>query len=511
MKKILLATFLISAFSSFAQDPAPCTDLFFSEYIEGSSNNKGLELFNPTSGNINLSNYSIKIYFNGNPAVGSNFVPIGILAPGQTFTIVNASAGATLSALGDTTQGVASIVSFNGNDALELYNNTTLIDVIGVVGDTVTSWPVGTATTQNSTLVRKLPVQNGNVNWTGVADATYDTYLIDDFTHFGSHSYIPCPAGPLVADFDFTTACIGSATSFTNLSTGGTPGFTYAWDFGDATVSNLENPIHFFPIPGCYTVTLIVTDTLLADDTISQLVCVTPLDDPMVTTNDSVLCNTSFGMFLNADDTTGTWTGGPYVSDSGGGDGFFSTSSIPGGTYYAIYTTNGPCPNSDTVIITVPVSPTVTFTYTNVGLNFNFNSTATGTGLTYNWTVNGTPFSTLADPSFTFTGSGSYNVCVDVTSDSSCTGIDCQTIVITGIGEIMNETQISLFPNPANNTVNVSAPINTVIEIRNLAGQLVTGFTMSKDNTVIDIAAWPAGVYSVVADKTSAVKLVVVR
>ena len=37
------------------------TDLFISEYIEGSSNNKVIELYNGTGTAINLSNYSVKI------------------------------------------------------------------------------------------------------------------------------------------------------------------------------------------------------------------------------------------------------------------------------------------------------------------------------------------------------------------------------------------------------------------------------------------------------------------
>src|SRR6478735_253752 len=102
-KKTLLPVLFLVTFNVFSQDPAPCSRLFFSEIIEGSSNNKGLELFNPTSGNINLSDYTINIYFNGLTTLGSTFVPIGILPPGQTFTIVNTSSGATLSALGDTT------------------------------------------------------------------------------------------------------------------------------------------------------------------------------------------------------------------------------------------------------------------------------------------------------------------------------------------------------------------------------------------------------------------------
>ena len=44
---------------------AQCTDLFFSEYIEGSSNNKALEIYNPTNQEIDLSAYSISRYSNG--------------------------------------------------------------------------------------------------------------------------------------------------------------------------------------------------------------------------------------------------------------------------------------------------------------------------------------------------------------------------------------------------------------------------------------------------------------
>jgi PKD repeat protein len=513
MKRILLATFLISSLNGFTQGPPPCTDLFISEYIEGTSNNKAIELYNPTSNPIDLAGYNIKIYFNGSITSGSSFFPIGIIGAGQTFTIANSLSTIFTGPLPDTTVGGISITSFNGDDVVILFNDTTAIDIIGILGvDPGTNWPVlvGGATSE-FTLVRKPSVHNGYTSWTGSSDTSWVVHPQNTTTFFGSHTINTCPVLPVTADFNFTTACFGNATNFANTSYGGTPGFTYNWNFGDATTSSSENPSHIYLTSGCFTVQLIVTDTLLNDDTISQLVCVTALDDPMVTTNDSVLCNTSFGMFLNADDSSGTWGGGIYVADNTNGDGFFSSSAIPSGTYYAIYTTSGLCPNADTVIITVPVSPTVSFTYSNVGLNFNFNSTATGTGLTYNWTVNGTPFSTLADPTFTFTGSGSYNVCVDVSSDSSCTGIDCQTIVITGIGEMMNQTQIGLFPNPANNTVNIEAPINTIVEIRNLAGQLLTAFTMNKSNTIIDIATWPAGVYSVVADKTSAVKLVVVK
>ena len=43
------------------------TELFFSEYIEGSSNNKALEIFNGTGAGINLARrrYSVQMFFNG--------------------------------------------------------------------------------------------------------------------------------------------------------------------------------------------------------------------------------------------------------------------------------------------------------------------------------------------------------------------------------------------------------------------------------------------------------------
>ena len=40
-------------------------DLFISEYIEGSSNNKAIEIYNPTDTAIDLTGYRLEIYSNG--------------------------------------------------------------------------------------------------------------------------------------------------------------------------------------------------------------------------------------------------------------------------------------------------------------------------------------------------------------------------------------------------------------------------------------------------------------
>ena len=53
MKQLLYFTSLLTASLGFSQD------LFFSEYAEGSSNNKYLEIYNPTNTQIDLSALSL--------------------------------------------------------------------------------------------------------------------------------------------------------------------------------------------------------------------------------------------------------------------------------------------------------------------------------------------------------------------------------------------------------------------------------------------------------------------
>ena len=72
-----------------------CSELFFSEYVEGSSNNKALEIFNPTNQSIDLSNYSIERYSNGSSTVSDEMILSGILLPGQTWVVTNSDTNST--------------------------------------------------------------------------------------------------------------------------------------------------------------------------------------------------------------------------------------------------------------------------------------------------------------------------------------------------------------------------------------------------------------------------------
>ena len=172
---------------------APLGDLFFSEYIEGSSSNKAVEIYNGTGTSINLANYKVETFANGSATATYSLPLSGSLANGEVYIIANASANATILAQADVT---ATITYFNGDDAVGLFNGTTLIDVIGVIGtDPGTAWDVAgtTAGTVEHTLVRKATITEGNTDWTTSAgtnsdDSEWIVYAQDETTYLGSHT-----------------------------------------------------------------------------------------------------------------------------------------------------------------------------------------------------------------------------------------------------------------------------------------------------------------------------------
>ena len=70
MNKLLPAFALLLSTFSFAQ-LTDCNDLFISEYVEGWSNNKALEIYNPTDEAIDLSAYMVIRYSNGSTSASA--------------------------------------------------------------------------------------------------------------------------------------------------------------------------------------------------------------------------------------------------------------------------------------------------------------------------------------------------------------------------------------------------------------------------------------------------------
>jgi len=199
-----------------AAGPAP--ELFFSEYITGSSNNKALEIYNPTTSAVDLSAYSIMMWSrnaSGVPVAATATQTLalsGTLPAGKTLVIYNASASAALTSVvtasGTMTQadGVYAatnghqVTSFNGNDTVYLYKGSTVVDVFGASSDLgttpVTNGPLfgwggsdtaAAAVTYQHTLRRKAGIVRGDSALDESWDPTveWDVYPKDTFDGLG--------------------------------------------------------------------------------------------------------------------------------------------------------------------------------------------------------------------------------------------------------------------------------------------------------------------------------------
>ncbi len=205
MKKVLLFVSLFTLGSTFAQD---CSKIFISEYVEGWSNNKALEIYNPTSAPVDLSDYFIARYNNGTTAATvQNAVQLsGTIPAHATFVAVidlrdpngtgqTAPVWDDLQAVADgffcNNYDVSNAMFFNGDDAVLLMKgsvvglplaqelstvaNTEIIDVIGKVGQRPNGgWSTaapydgsagaGVAITIDHSLIRKATIKTGNID-----------------------------------------------------------------------------------------------------------------------------------------------------------------------------------------------------------------------------------------------------------------------------------------------------------------------------------------------------------
>ena len=176
--------------------PGCATDLFFSEYVEGTSQNKALEIANFTGKDVDLKDYEIALGPNGNALVPSNGVALtGTLANGDVFVFCHSSSSAALKAKCDKFSG-GTPGSYNGNDAIGLYKLEVLIDVIGVAGEEPTGgWTAGgiAKATADHTLRRNASVLAGSKTW---APDSWTVLEIDTFDGIGQHATDAICEGP---------------------------------------------------------------------------------------------------------------------------------------------------------------------------------------------------------------------------------------------------------------------------------------------------------------------------
>jgi hypothetical protein len=205
MKKIVLSiSFFWGALAAFGQN---ASDLFISEYAEGSSNNKYIEIFNGTGDSVDLSNYALWRISNGGTWPEDSNIMSGWLYDGEVLVAANSSADTAILNLPNATIAYNTSTFYNGNDAVGLAKWTgsawVLIDAVGKQGTAPsTAWDVAGTTnaTAEHTLIRKFNVCEPDTNWdsiagTSVANSQWIVMAQNFWDSAGTH-YMNCSAPP---------------------------------------------------------------------------------------------------------------------------------------------------------------------------------------------------------------------------------------------------------------------------------------------------------------------------
>ena len=179
------------------------TDLFISEYAEGSSNNKYLEIFNGTGQEVSLNGYALPSVGNAPATIGTYeywndgiFGSNATIANGDVYVVCHPDADQTIQDACDSTHQYLS----NGDDGYALVKGSeadyVVVDWIGdFEGDPGDGWEVcGTQdATKDHTLIKKDGVE-GNNDWTASRGTNADDcdWIVkenEDWSDLGLHTW----------------------------------------------------------------------------------------------------------------------------------------------------------------------------------------------------------------------------------------------------------------------------------------------------------------------------------
>ncbi|MCO7226699.1 ExeM/NucH family extracellular endonuclease [Pleionea sp. CnH1-48] len=162
-------------------------NVLITEYVEGSSNNKAIEITNLGTESVTLDDYALNVFFNGNTSAGASIQLSGSLSAGTSYVLAHSSADAAILDVANQTYGGG---LFNGDDAITLTKSDTIIDSIGQLGvDPGSEWGNDLTSTKDNTIRRKNNVQSGRTDATADFDPAneWDGFEKNDFSDLGQY------------------------------------------------------------------------------------------------------------------------------------------------------------------------------------------------------------------------------------------------------------------------------------------------------------------------------------
>ena len=176
-------------------------DLIISTYVEGSSWNKAVELYNGTAKTLDLSHYWLQKQSNGAGPFMSTLRLSGTLAPGKSYVIAHKQAAADLIAKANLLTD--SLLQYNGNDAIALVRSGVTIDMVGQANAGAdVMWGV------DITLQRTIYVTHPSSTFN---PAEWNTLPTDSYSMLGSHQMVFTLGEPF---YILQNAIVGLNTSY---------------------------------------------------------------------------------------------------------------------------------------------------------------------------------------------------------------------------------------------------------------------------------------------------------
>ena len=163
--------------------------LLFTEYVEGSSFNKALEISNLSSAAVDLSGCELRRYTNGGTGTMASTMLSGTLAVDTAFVLCNAQIADTSNC--DLING---IITHNGNDAYELVCDGMVVDTFGsTMSDPGTEWSGNGVSSANQTLRRLCTVSMGDTDLSDAFDPStgWGSFPMDDLSGLGTPTCAP--------------------------------------------------------------------------------------------------------------------------------------------------------------------------------------------------------------------------------------------------------------------------------------------------------------------------------
>lgn len=327
--------------------------------------------------------------------------------------------------------------------------------------------------------------------WSGTASGSAQTATVNAvgqvIIHATDASSCPSSDTILVTEFSPINLNIGvdqiiCLEDTTTLDAGA--GFTnYVWSSGGT------NQLESVSAAGNYIAT--VTDVNGCTDS----------DTLVVTEFSPINLNIGVDQFICSGDTATLDAGSGFTNyawSSGGTNQFELVSTA--GNFIATVTDGNGCSDADTIGVSFYPQPTSSFSFSSTSLATTFTNTSTG-GVSYLWDFGDGNTSTNVDTVHVFAVSGTYNVCLTVTNSNNCETTTCTSVTVanTGVHENMAAAGITLYPNPATNTIwlNSITQLETVqVGIVDMLGKMV--FVRSYPSLTqqsIDITALDPGNY----------------